>query len=125
MKKFIVLLLLCCVGTIIAGSVTKKIWLQINTRFQSIEDFRKESTWNIDEVIEVEVTCGVETKEFTYEEFFGLLGFGTREIYCVTKFGDDGTVDVNFLEPNDPNCLMTVGDFLIKILKYRNEKEIK
>ena len=78
------------------SGVTKKIWLQINPGFYSIEDFRKQSTFGVDKVIEVEVTCGIETKEFTYEEFFGLLGFGKKD---VVKQQDAN--DVIELETND------------------------
>ncbi len=95
MKKIILILLLCCVGATIAGGITKKIWLCIDTGFESIDDFRKQTTFGIDEVVEVEVTCGVETKQFTYEEFFGLLGFGkTESIEIIVILDRSGSMEI-------------------------------
>lgn len=78
MKRVMLILMVvvCLAGCAVAGTVTKKVWLDINTGFESIEQFRKESKWNVGEVVEVEVTFNLETKQFTYEEFYGLLGFG-------------------------------------------------
>ncbi|MGR3292479.1 MAG: hypothetical protein ACUZ9M_00520 [Candidatus Scalindua sp.] len=71
-----IVIFLLIVSVTMGRSITKKIWLSINPKFESIEDFRKQSIWNVDKVIEIEVSCGVETKQFTYEEFYSLLGFG-------------------------------------------------
>ncbi len=81
MKKYLVLVILL-MGVLAAAAVTtKKVWLCIDVNAYQIEEFRRESTFNIDvnQIVEVEVTLDGETKEFTYEEFFGRLGFGSKE----------------------------------------------
>ncbi len=97
------------------SGVTKKIWLQINPGFYSIEDFRKQSTFGVDKVIEVEVTCGIETKEFTYEKFFGLLGFAKKSI---VKQQD--TDDYAFGIHNDANDVTVYYDTDIHKLIVHN-----
>ncbi len=52
-----------------------------------------------------------------------LLNEQAMMVLCITEFRDDGTIaEIDNLKLNDPMCLITVDDFLIELLRYRNEK---
>lgn len=71
--------------------------------------------------IDIKVTIGDETHTASFEDFFEWMGFDDEPNapeFCITKFGDGTVEEIDFISPDDPNCLITVNDFLLKLVMY-------
>lgn len=44
-----------------------------------------------------------------------------EKVFCIKKFGEDNIEEVAYLSPDDPNCLMTVAEFIAALTIYNSD----
>ena len=95
------------------------------------------SEGSVDSYADLYVQIGDEEHTASFEDFFRWMGFDDEpnadayvkencnlvgdKVFCITEFGDDDIRKVEYLNPNDPNCLMTVNEFLFRLMGRMGE----